>query len=233
MTTTHAKMIPGGDLDSALETQGAKGERKLLAQLRRQNRSLREEVESLRTYRSMAYRDPLTGLRNRRYFDERIAEEVERARRHQDFVFSVLLIDLDGFKEVNDHFGHAAGDEMLRWVADFLERCVRDHDICCRTGGDEFVLLLPDAGQAGCAMLVDRLHAQLADANAERACPVSMSVGSATWPADGASAEQIIGLADARMYEDKERRGGRRATHAARQRPKTLTWGGTVLSSMP
>ena len=221
MTANAPKPSIGEDIMSFDATTS---ERELISRLRHQNQALLQEIENLRTYRTMAYRDPLTGLRNRRYLDERMSEEIDRARRHDDFVFSVLLVDLDEFKEINDQLGHAAGDEVLCWVAEFLEENVRDHDIVCRTGGDEFVVLLPDADELGCALLVERINERLVLANAKRERPVSMSIGQATWPTDGASAERLLGLADARMYEEKQRRSG--TSRAARVRPKTLPWSG-------
>jgi len=198
----------------------------------RENLALRKEVQNLRMYRSLAYKDPLTGLRNRRYLGERLEEEIDRARRMDDGVFSVLLVDLDDFKAVNDDQGHAEGDRTLVWVARFLEKNVRDHDIVCRTGGDEFVILLPNAGEDGSQLLVDRLRVALDAANAGRTVPIGLSVGSATWPDDGSSAERLLEGADIDMYKNKQRKKARRLpakTVPIRIRPmgdETLPWGG-------
>ena len=133
-----------------------------LNRLQSENDDLRAEVEELREYRRLAYRDPLTGLRNRRYLDERMREEMQRARRHTNPTFSVLLFDLNDFKRINDEHGHAVGDECLRFIARFLEDNLRDHDVCCRTGGDEFTAILPESDAAGAELLVARLRASLA-----------------------------------------------------------------------
>ena len=204
----------------------------LVHDLVRENLSLRKEVQSLRVYRSLAYKDPLTGLRNRRYLEERLAEEIDRARRAPEGVFSVLQVDLDDFKAVNDEKGHAEGDRILIWVARFLENNVRDHDIVCRTGGDEFVVLLPNAGEAGTELLISRLRTALDAANAGRTHYVGLSVGSATWPDDGSSAERLLEAADMEMYHNKQRKKAARLpakTVPIRVRAlvdETLPWGG-------
>jgi diguanylate cyclase (GGDEF)-like protein len=209
----------------------------LVHDLVRENLSLRKEVQSLRIYRSLAYKDPLTGLRNRRYLEERLAEEIDRARRSPEGVFSVLQVDLDDFKAVNDEKGHAEGDRILVWVARFLEKNVRDHDIVCRTGGDEFVVLLPNAGEEGTELLINRLRSSLDAANAGRTSVVGLSIGSATWPDDGSSAERLLESADLEMYHNKQRKKAARLpakTVPIRVRPlmdETLPWGGPTPGS--
>jgi diguanylate cyclase (GGDEF)-like protein len=201
-----------------------------LNRLQSENDDLRAEVEELREYRRLAYRDPLTGLRNRRYLDERMREEMQRARRHTNPTFSVLLFDLNDFKRINDEHGHAVGDECLRFIARFLEDNLRDHDVCCRTGGDEFTAILPESDAAGAELLVARLRASLARVNATRAIPVHVSVGAATWPEDGGDGERLIEAADRAMFHDKARqRGPRRPRSASRDR--TLPWTGMVAHS--
>lgn len=197
----------------------------LISWLRRENETLREEVEALRVYRRLAYRDPLTGLWNRRYADERLREEVQRASRQGDALFSVLVIDVNDFKHVNDCYGHVEGDRALEAVAAFLREQVREHDVCCRTGGDEFTVILGDTDEAGAAMLVDRLRRELGRLNRGRPWPIRLSIGQATWPEDGADADSLVGAADAAMYEDKERQKAGRAP-TARRRDTTLPWMG-------
>src|SRR5215472_5028734 len=109
-----------------------------LVRLSRQNAVLRKEIARLEVYRAMAYRDPLTGLWNRRYFEERLREELSRSQRAgHDRRFSVMVVDVDDFKRVNDLHGHATGDAVLREVGEFLIAHLRNHDVACRTGGDE------------------------------------------------------------------------------------------------
>ena len=197
-----------------------------LAQLRAENAALRRENAE---YRRLASVDPLTGLGNRRYLDERLTEEVDRARRELTSAFGLLLVDLDDFKAINDRQGHAAGDDALRWVATFLASNTRDHDVCFRTGGDEFVVLLPGADRAGAALMATRLRARLTRACAGRAVPVGMSLGVASWPEDGAGAERLLSVADERMYCDKAARkpaGAASRGGSVRDRRATLPWRG-------
>ena len=161
------------------------------------------ELKELRQFRDMAYRDPLTALRNRRYFDLRFQEELHRAQRSIEGHCSVVMIDLDDLKKINDLQGHRAGDQALQWVAQFLEGELRQNDICCRLGGDEFVLLLPDTDVAGRRLVMDRIWDNLRAANSRRADAMRFSMGGATWPVDGASAEALYERADKAMYRSK------------------------------
>ena len=172
--------------------------------LEEQNARLRRSVARLRVYRSLAYLDPLTGLWNRRYFEARMREEFSRAQRAGlGRSFSVVIIDLNGFKETNDRHGHLVGDEHLKWVGSFLTTHLRPHDVACRTGGDEFMLLLPDLSASDAVNVINRLREQLCQANLSRVVPVSLSIGSASWPEVSESCEMLLARADAAMYEDK------------------------------
>lgn len=189
---------------STTTTVSATGLEAEIARLVRQNATLKREVAKLQVFRSMAYRDPLTGLWNRRFFEERLREEFSRSRRAgADRRFSVAVVDINGFKEINDDHGHQAGDAMLRWVGDFLSTHLRTHDVPCRTGGDEFMVLLPDLGAADCQLVIARLRQKLTEANEGRAIPVSLSVGTASYPEISESCEKMIDAADGGMYEDK------------------------------
>jgi diguanylate cyclase (GGDEF)-like protein len=183
--------------------------RTTLATLRAENEALRAEVDRLREFRTLAYRDPLTGLWNRRFFQERLDEELSRAQRKAGYTFSVLIADVNDLKTLNDQEGHAAGDALLAWVAGFLRQSTRAHDLCCRLGGDEFAIILPDAAAACRDIVADRLRAQLAVENAGRDRPVGLSFGGATCPDHGLTPEELLEPADAAMYADKERQKGR------------------------
>lgn len=220
-TTTRTTTRPSAQTTARSEGGGSTGLEAQITRLARQNASLRREIARLQVYRAMAYRDPLTGLWNRRYLDERVREEWSRSRRAgADRKFSVLLIDINGFKEINDQHGHQAGDQLLRWVGEFLVAQVRTHDVPCRTGGDEFIVLLPDASAEDCAAVILRLREKLAAANVGREIPISLSIGSASWPQVSESCERLLESADAAMYEDKRRQkeAARAATplHAGR-----------------
>jgi diguanylate cyclase (GGDEF)-like protein len=179
---------------------------------------LRKEVTRLQVYRAMAYRDPLTGLWNRRYFEERLSEEFSRSQRAgSGRRFSVLVVDINDFKTINDEHGHPVGDAVLKWAGSFLVTHLRTHDVPCRSGGDEFAVLLPDVSREDAARLVTRLREQLVVANAGRDIPVGLSLGTATWPDVGTSCADLIAHADDEMYEDKRRqRAAREATSPAR-----------------
>jgi diguanylate cyclase (GGDEF)-like protein len=186
--------------------------------LSRQNAVLRKEVARLQVYRSMAYRDPLTGLWNRRFFEERLNEEFSRSQRAgTGRRFSVLVIDINEFKTINDEHGHPVGDEVIKWVGSFLVTHLRTHDVPCRSGGDEFAVLLPDVSLEDAARCVARLREQLVVANKNRDIPVGLSLGTATWPDVGTSCADLIAHADDEMYEDKRRQQAARA--AATPRP--------------
>ncbi|MGH9273607.1 MAG: putative bifunctional diguanylate cyclase/phosphodiesterase [Acidimicrobiales bacterium] len=156
-----------------------------------------------------ATHDGLTHLPNRVLLVDRLERSIAHARR-TDRVVGVLFVDLDRFKEVNDTFGHAAGDTLLRAVAQRLQRCVRDEDTVARLSGDEFVVLLPHLGDADEVLVVaDRMLLALGDpftVEGERLL-IAGSVGIAVYPNDGASAEEILAGADAAMYTAKETAG--------------------------
>ena len=187
-----------------------------LVRLSRQNAVLRKEIAKLQVYRAMAYRDPLTALWNRRYFEERLKEEFSRSQRAgAGRKFSILMIDINDFKGINDHFGHQAGDALLRWVGEFLVTHLRTHDVPCRTGGDEFAVLLPDLSAEDCGRIMERLRDQLAKANLDREIPVNLSLGTASWPQVASSSEQLLAQADEAMYADKRRQKLAKAESAA------------------
>jgi diguanylate cyclase (GGDEF)-like protein len=150
--------------------------------------------------------DPLTDLFNRRYFRQRLEEEFHRARRY-NLPLSLLLLDIDDFKSVNDRFGHPAGDTVLRALADLLRRNVRAFDVCCRYGGEEFVLVLPGS-DAEDALSTARRVRQAVEAQRlpvradEPPVGVTLSIGSITLRA-GDTVDDFIGAADEALYEAK------------------------------
>ncbi len=176
-----------------------------LASLLAENESLRKELGELRAFRALAYRDPLTGLWNRRYFDERLGEEISRARRKLDYTFVVVLVDVNDLKNVNDDQGHAAGDELLCFVSGFLQKATRAHDLVCRLGGDEFGIILPDCNALQAHAVQGRFRDALAEENELRARPVGLSLGAATCPDNGLLPEALMRSSDAAMYADKRR----------------------------
>src|SRR3954454_5831731 len=152
---------------------------------------------------SAARTDPLTGLTNRRGFEETFELELERARR-AGTRFSLLVGDLDGFKQVNDRFGHHVGDRSLERVSRVLLWGKRRIDTVARLGGEEFALLAPDSGDRDSYMLAERLRAAVAEEFAEGPEYLTVSFGLATYPDHGDSYESLLGSADDALYAAKE-----------------------------
>jgi diguanylate cyclase (GGDEF)-like protein/PAS domain S-box-containing protein len=154
----------------------------------------------------MAHHDALTGLPNRVLFHERLDEALSRVRRDQD-KFAVLYLDLDQFKNVNDGLGHPAGDKLLVAVAERLRTCLRDCDMVARFGGDEFaVLQIGLAGPHEAGAFAGRIVTLLSEPYEidGQQCVIGASVGIALAPADGETAEQLLGNADMALYQAKE-----------------------------
>ncbi len=169
-----------------------------------------ENARMYETARSLADRDPLTGFFNHRYLQERLAEEVVRATRTH-LPVSVVMLDLDDFKVVNDSFGHLYGDRVLVHVADLIRSVLRASDVPARYGGDEFALILPDTSAEGGALVTRRLlrafGASSFSSDGRQPIPIGASIGLATHPADGRSATDLIAVADARLYMAKSKGG--------------------------
>lgn len=153
--------------------------------------------------------DPLTGLPNTRFLSTHVARELARAERRQSEV-SLLVLDLDGFKEINDRYGHGVGDRALREVARVLADAIRPYDICVRYAGDEFVIVLSDCGREEAENKRKELQQAISALQLEVAPAVRItlgsSCGSASFPRDAETYESLLALADRRMYEDKRRR---------------------------
>lgn len=142
--------------------------------------------------------DPLTGLHDRASLADQIESAVERGERYAQR-FSLVLIDLDGFKEINDRLGHTAGDMILRDFARSLRGVVRGSDVAARIGGDEFAVLVADADPSEAEAVASRTRSALED----RGVPVGFSYGVATYPQDGREASDLFAAADTRLYEAK------------------------------
>lgn len=158
-------------------------------------------VNSERELKEMGVRDPLTGLYNRHHFNDVIRRELANVRRYGTEL-SVLLVDVDRFKEINDVKGHAVGDDVLRFVANYLTTCIRESDFVFRWGGDEFLLLLPRTDEGSAAQKADELARKLPKIPGTEGLHPSLSVGWATHRMD-AEFPATLALADQRMYEMK------------------------------
>lgn len=153
--------------------------------------------------RKFAYLDVLTGLANRLELLERLEVEQSRSER-SGRPFSLLLIDIDHFKMLNDDFGHHVGDEALKVMADILRGSSRKMDVPARLGGDEFVLLLPETDKSSCDILVKRLEGSAQQTFAERSWPISISIGRTTNIGKNQDADMVLRLADENMYQAKK-----------------------------
>jgi diguanylate cyclase (GGDEF)-like protein/putative nucleotidyltransferase with HDIG domain len=152
--------------------------------------------------------DVLTGLFNRHHFEERLKEEVSRHSRYGD-VFSIFMLDLDNFKTYNDVYGHPAGDILLSQIGKIIKSTVRNIDQAFRYGGDEFVVILPQTARDDAYVVAERVREQIAGEMEKKAITVTCSIGLASYPKDGAVADELVDVADNALYHAK-RTGGNR-----------------------
>ncbi|MBI5379949.1 MAG: diguanylate cyclase [Nitrospirae bacterium] len=157
---------------------------------------------------TLAITDGLTGLFNYRHFNEILDRETEEARRHGR-PLSLIMADLDFFKDYNDAYGHQAGDRLLQMIADVLRAAVREIDYVARYGGEEFAVILPDSDREGALRVAERIRSQLHQWQVPHASSplgvVTLSLGVASLPADAESAERLLTRADAALYDAKHR----------------------------
>ncbi len=170
-------------------------------------RLVKENARLFAEVQRLAITDPLTGLFNRRKLDDMLAIEVERAYRYNR-PLSLIMIDLDGMKMLNDKYGHPAGDEALKIVAETIRKQIRTVDVATRYGGDEFVILLPEADLEAARNVAKRICAKITSTNFKGEC-LSVSAGVAQWSPDFPKAKQFLDVTDQAMYQAK-RAGGKR-----------------------
>lgn len=175
------------------------------------------------TLRTQSIRDPLTGLFNRRYLEASLEHELLRAQRRA-LPLSVLMLDMDHFKRFNDAYGHEAGDALLRQFAELLSRVIRREDIACRYGGEEFTLILPEAGPAQAFARAEQIRTAVAEMAVEyreqRLGQITLSIGAASFPDDGAASKELLRRADTALYRAKSE-GRNRTVAASREAPST------------
>lgn len=167
--------------------------------------------------RTMAYRDALTGLYNHRYFYEQLSHEIDRSVRYGQ-PLTVLLMDMNNFKQINDSYGHIVGDKFLGLVGQIIARQIRASDVGARYGGDEFVVILPNTSADEARITADKLASAVSNAAAmspgDEKVKLGIAIGVATCPDDSRSPGQLLEIADNRLYEDKATHGRKRRSRA-------------------
>ena len=164
--------------------------------------------------------DVVTGLRNHRYFQVRLRDELKRSQR-SNVPTGLIVLDLDNFKRVNDRFGHTTGDAVLRKVAQTLERNARAADVVCRYGGEEMAVVLPGTSLADAGRVAERFRLAVEKLGEPEGQPVTVSVGVACYPQHGPHIDQFLAAADAAMYQAK--RAGKNCVWTAETQPTELT----------
>lgn len=183
-------------------------ERSVLLHLQREIGISFRNVEKFELLNSKSYVDELTHLFNRRYYNEHFAIEFKRAQRYQHEL-SLMFIDIDNFKEINDTYGHSVGDVVLQNVSNYIEKHTRGSDICIRYGGDEFLILLPETNRKAAYEVGSKLKKVVEE------MPISingklddlvvgLSIGIASYPEDTIEPKMLIELADRALYEAKK-----------------------------
>ena len=175
--------------------------------LKRMRHDTREKIEM------MTFVDELTGVYNYRYLEQRLTEELQRAKRH-NCPLSVIYCDFDNFKLVNDTFGHETGNTVLQRVAQATRSSARGEDFVGRLGGDEFLIVLPQTDSAGALISAERIKKkldamELVAASGERLDFITYSMGVASYPASAETKDDLIGAADEAMYRAKKAGGDR------------------------
>lgn len=180
----------------------------LLKRTQELEQNLTELQQAQDTIKHMAYHDALTGLPNRHYFEDRLAQALREARQRNQRM-AVLFLDLDRFKFINDTFGHTLGDHVLQQIAHRLETIIRKSDMVARVGGDEFTLLLPDASAEEAVGVAERVLQRVREPQEilGRQLHITASLGITVFPEDGQDAEALLRNADIAMYKAKEEGG--------------------------
>jgi diguanylate cyclase (GGDEF)-like protein len=229
-------VTPGRDLEALLAVSGRTHEiGALMREFTRILEVLQEQASQVQEYagrfeaineelrnanlrlRELSLTDELTEVGNRRNFDVRMREEINRSTRF-GHAFSLLLLDIDAFKKFNDEFGHPQGDAVLRALGALMRSMSREGDVPCRIGGEEFTVILPETGKADGLAFAERMRRGVESTirSPDGARPITISIGLAAFPEDGKSPEDLVRGADDALYESK-RSGRNRVTAYARK----------------
>jgi diguanylate cyclase (GGDEF)-like protein len=180
-------------------------------------------IENSRLYAKAEQRariDELTGLFNRRHFDESVKLEIGRHARYSSML-SLIFLDLDFFKAYNDKQGHTAGDRILEMMGRLINDALRNTDLAFRYGGDEFAIILPQSGTNDAFMVAERVRGRIAAEMSKRDIKISTSLGLASWPSDGVTSDELVNAADRALYYAKET-GGNRTCVASMMLPSLI-----------
>lgn len=168
----------------------------------KQSSMVLDKLKAYAKMERMALTDSLTGLYNRHYAYMRIKQEVKRANR-ESYPVSILFVDIDKFKSINDTFGHDVGDLALKHLSVLIKEVTREYDIAIRWGGEEFVLFLPNTTDEGAFALAERLRVRI-ETSDFKYCKMTTSLGIATYPQDNLNIEKVISFADTALYHAKQ-----------------------------
>lgn len=168
----------------------------------KQSAMVLDKLKAYAKMERMALTDSLTGLHNRHYAHMRIKQEVKRANR-ENYPVSILFVDIDKFKSINDSFGHDIGDLALKHLSNIIKDVSREYDVAIRWGGEEFVLFLPNTTEEGAYALAERLRKNI-ELSDFQYCKITTSLGIATYPHDNLNIEKVISFADTALYHSKQ-----------------------------
>lgn len=177
--------------------------RLLLRRLLQEHALLLREVAELRALRDDTYHDALTGLRNARYLQVRLNEELQRGAGPGGGSVSIVVLEIEGLGRLVERHGRAAGDRVFSWLGRQLLASLRTSDVCCRSGADEFTLILPDTDRAGAETTFFRLNQAIGEARGEEWMPLALAAGLATWPREANDVAGLLACASRSLRRDR------------------------------